>query len=281
MVKLALYGLILSLFLTCCRKDESPVGITRCFILTGQSNMVGQGLVSELPEEYLIADPRVKVFHDYELKTYKPFGTTFGPELGFVHEILKKYPNDSILIVKMAKGGASIACYDEYWTPDTASKYSLLPLQGNMYDSLLIYIGVSMSLNRRAQLSGVLFLQGPRDIQDSLHAMPYKTKLLSFIKNLRKDLSEPNLPFFIASDRNNGLTPNLDSTFNYKNAFPLKYMVYQAHYTAQFETNNTYFIPLVDLPQHSSDSLNNDHLNTQGQLMLGTLYAQKYQSIYE
>lgn len=282
MVKQTLYYLCFSLVLMSCHKDEASTGgITRCFILTGQSNMVGQGIVSELPEEYFVADPRVKVLHEYELRTYKPSGTTFGPEVGFIHEMLKKYPNDSIIIVKMAKGGTSISCYDQAWTPDTASKYNLLQIQGNMYDSILVYVGITKTLNRHNQLSGVLFMQGPRDIQDSLHAVPYKTKLLAFIKNLRNDLSAPNLPFFIASDRNNGLPANLDSTDNYKYVFPLKYAVYQAHYTAQFEVNNTYFIPLFDLPQHSSDGLENDHLNTEGQLMLGALYAQKYQSIYD
>lgn len=272
------FGVLISIFiltiLSSCKKED-PEGITRCFIFTGQSNMAGKGIVSELSEEYLAKDDRIKILHNYEIKPFKPSGTTFGPEVGFAHEMLKLYPRDTILIVKMAKGGASILCYDEHWIPDTATKYDFIR-QGNMYDSLLAYIGTAKALVKNMKIEGVLYLQGERDTEESQLSIPYKSRFYQFIDNYRRDLKMPMLSFFVASYRNDGLTANIDETPQYQVAVPLKYNVYQTHYLSQFDKPFTFFIPLYDLLDHRADGFDDGHYNTSGQLELGKLYAQKY-----
>ncbi len=270
------------LFFTClglvaCRDEIIPSkGKTRIFVFTGQSNMAGKGITSELPTQYFESDDRIRMIHKLESKMFSPVGTTFGPEVGFSEEYKKLYPNDTLIIVKVAKGGASIVCWDIHWKPDTAVKYDL-HRQGNIYDSLLVYIGIALSQHKNAELSGVLFLQGEKDTEEPMGtSTSYKKRLHEFIANLRKDVNNPQLPFIIASYRNDGLLDDLTQVTGYKEALPRHFDVYQSHYTTQFEVSNTSYLGLKDLLTHRDLGYDDGHYETQGQLTLGKMFAQKY-----
>lgn len=109
---------------------------TRVFILSGQSNMVGVGKVSELTEDqrkshtiknsaiYVSVQKRPLLF----LTPIQPGNTaltpeydgkdkdsveirTFGPELGIAKVLRQRYPFDKLILIKVAMGG-TILCYD-------------------------------------------------------------------------------------------------------------------------------------------------------------------------
>ena len=61
-------------------------------------------------------------------------GDTFGPEVGFAHEIVQVYPEDTIVLCKVAFGGANLY-YD--WNPDGVSQGPEDVYRGPMYPKLI------------------------------------------------------------------------------------------------------------------------------------------------
>ncbi len=229
----------------CAAATTKPV---RVFILAGQSNMEGAGLIKADPKrnggkgslEFLVKDtatakhlaplvdstgqwrPRDDVWISY-LDRKGPLtvgfgaraGETIGPELGF-GRIMGDALDEPVLLIKCAWGGKSLAVD---FRPPSAGKlpYSL----GEKGDAAIAadpaivgrYYRQTLSLTKAALasikdlvpgsdgryvLGGFGWHQGWNDrISDKFNA-EYESNLAHFIRDIRRDLGVPSLPFVIA-----------------------------------------------------------------------------------
>lgn len=210
-------------------------GKLKVFILAGQSNMVGFGQVKGSPgtmETYVKSNPK-----DYGAlvdKSGNPVGrkdvwivnlsaadkpkqgwlTTgfgasdghIGPEYGFGFEV-GNYFEDPVLIIKCAWGGRSL--YQNFLPPsaETYAKPEKDGDKGFQYAEVLrITKEVTSNLKKYFpdyrgkgyELVGFGWHQGWNDRINQPAVDAYESNLVHLVKDLRKDLGVPNLPFVIA-----------------------------------------------------------------------------------
>lgn len=150
------------------------------FLLIGQSNMAGRGLLEEAEE---IDVTRIKVLKNGRWqKMFRPINfdrKSSGVCLGesFAESYAKKYDVDVGLIC-CADGGTSLL----KWEPGEL-----------LYDNAIFQAKMAM---RTSNLAGVLWHQGESDCFEGLHTTYYE-RLKSFIESVRKDLGIEDLPFVV------------------------------------------------------------------------------------
>lgn len=219
----------------------------KVFILAGQSNMEGQGVIKAEAKrnagqgslEYLVRQPataehfrtlvdrdgkwrvRDDVWISY-LDRHGPLTVSYGakpdligPELGFGW-VLGAHVDEPVLLIKCAWGGKSLAVD---FRPPGAGKppYSLGAKQdaavaqdpaivGRYYRETLALTKAALAnvktlvpgSDGRYELAGFGWHQGWNDrINDKFNA-EYASNLAHFIRDIRKDLGAPLLPFVIA-----------------------------------------------------------------------------------
>jgi alpha-galactosidase len=204
--------------------------IVHVFILSGQSNMVGAGEVSSQLSrnvgkgslEWLTENPitaphyqhlrnedgswqqrdDVQIcFFDRRGPLQPGYGSTqnkIGPELGFGCCIGDAF-DEPVLLIKIAWGGKSLA--EDFRPPSVEGKTGLY------YTKLLEH---TKNVLRQAdqlfpQLTGRTFVlegfgwhQGWNDRINQSFNDAYEHNMIQFIKDIRRDLKEPALPFVIA-----------------------------------------------------------------------------------
>ena len=72
----------------------------KVFILSGQSNMVGQGASYQLDNFFQQGSERVLMFEKGKWQPLRPLKKSFGPEISFAHAVVKTWPGETIGIVK-------------------------------------------------------------------------------------------------------------------------------------------------------------------------------------
>jgi len=198
----------------------SPVKV---FVLAGQSNMEGQGIIAGAAKgtlETLVQDPataprfrhlvgpdgrwavRSDVWCAYGNKgclTAGGFaaGGCIGPELGFGWEV-GNYLDHQVLLIKVAVGGTSLA---HNWRPPSSGGKV-----GEWYSNLIAGVKEQVRNLQRdfpgydgqgCALAGFGWHQGWNDGCVQGDALEYETNLVNFIKDVRRDLGVPGLPFVI------------------------------------------------------------------------------------
>lgn len=220
-------------------KAEAPKGKVKVFLLAGQSNMQGKGsadhlkeLVKSQPEKYgwtMNGDNwaeredvwvyfngtsgRLKVGYTH------PAGRV-GPELGF-GKVVGDAIAEPVILLKACWGGQSLAVdfrspsagkWDKEFNPDDGvgwkpgtigwaykaiflKKHEALDDLGKTFPELA---------GREYEIAGLVWFQGWNDLINGPKAAEYQSNLTFFIKDIRKDLKLPNLPFVIAIVGNDG-----------------------------------------------------------------------------
>ena len=232
-----------------------PPKPTKVFILAGQSNMEGQGMISADPKrnggqgslEYLVQSPesaknfghlktadgkwaiRNDVWISYLDRSgpltvgYGAKPDRIGPELGFGW-VLGKSLEEPILLIKCAWGGKSLAV--DFRPPSSGRiPYSLGEKQdaeiaadplivGKYYREILAITKATLAKidefvpesNGRYEIVGFGWHQGWNDrISDKFNA-EYESNMANFIRDIRRDLGTPALPFVIAETGMTGPT---------------------------------------------------------------------------
>ena len=233
----------------------APPKPTKVFILAGQSNMEGQGIIAADPKrsggqgslESLVQSPEFaqKFVH---LKTadgtwairndvwisyldrsgpltvgYGARPDRIGPELGFGW-VLGDSLEEPILLIKCAWGGKSLAV--DFRPPSSGRiPYSLGERQdaeiaadplivGKYYREILAITKATLGeidelvpeSNGRYEIVGFGWHQGWNDrISDKFNA-EYESNMVNFIRDIRRDLGTPALPFVIAETGMTGPT---------------------------------------------------------------------------
>ena len=221
-------------------------GKLKVFVLAGQSNMQGHGVIELNPErnegkgslEYLVKNnpkkyghlvgpggkwkPRKDVWIWYldrkgELNAgYGANENLIGPELQFGH-VMGDHFEDQVLIIKTAWGGKSVAV--DFRSPSagkTGPEFSekfLEELKGQP-DKVGFYYREMLKLTRGVlddirgqfpkyggkgyELLGIAWHQGWNDRVNQGFNDHYRDNLACMIRDLRKDLARPGLPFVLA-----------------------------------------------------------------------------------
>ncbi|MGF1739984.1 sialate O-acetylesterase [Vibrio profundum] len=149
------------------------------FLLMGQSNMAGRGVVTEVSA---ISDSKIRMLRDQlwqpavePLHQDKP-DAGVGLAMSFAKQARLDKPERAVSLIPTAVGSTSL---DE-WS------------QGPLYEHALRSAKEAMSQGR---LRAALWHQGESDSGDPERANSYAEKLTRFIEKIRRDLGEPNLPF--------------------------------------------------------------------------------------
>ncbi len=226
---------------------SDPSKPVKVFVLAGQSNMEGQGIIAADPKrnggkgslEYLVKDPgtaarfshlvgkdgkwgvRNDVWISYLDRQgaltvgYGPKQDRIGPELGFGW-VMGDALAEPVLLIKCAWGGKSLAVD---FRPPSSGKvpYSLGEKQdaafasdpnivGKYYRETLTLTKAALGKVKelvpgsdgRYEVAGFGWHQGWNDrINDKFNA-EYEANMANFIRDIRKDLGVPGLPFVIA-----------------------------------------------------------------------------------
>jgi len=202
----------------------------KVFILAGQSNMEGHGIVPLDPArndgkgslEYIVKAPptRERFGHLVDAKGqwvvrndvqiwylgrtggltvgYGARPDRIGPELQFGH-VLGDHYDHPVLLIKLAWGGKSLA--QEFRPPsaggDVGPYYTELLTQTR---EVLATLGTLFPQwdGRAYELAGFGWHQGWNDRVNQTFNDAYEQNLAHFIRDIRRDLDRPDLPFVIA-----------------------------------------------------------------------------------
>ena len=181
------------------------------YILAGQSNMDGRGKSADLTPPLDSPQKNVRFYYQNGVHSTNGWidltpgyaiapghkaelpGTTFGPEIGVGAALAKAQPDRKIAILKISRGGTSLAKDWKIGTPDEPAT------QGPLYKEF--HEGVPKALKMLKDggdtyvLRAMIWHQGE---SDSTSTEEVYTKLLTdFIARVRKDIDQPELPFII------------------------------------------------------------------------------------
>jgi len=227
------------------------------FLLAGQSNMVGQGTTSELASQYH-HDPKNVSFYFNGYKTSLSRFKHFGPEIGFAHEMARRYPLAKIKLIKFAVGGTSMFAWHPEWNAAKANS-TRNASAGALFKKLIKTAKIPFD-EENSVFAGVLWMQGEQDAKYPIAAKHYASNLNSFVSALRHELKAPRVAFLMGK-----VNPPIS-------LFPSIKAVQSAQNLAQRRIRNSYLIKTADLGKRN-DLL---HYNTKGQLELGKRFARVF-----
>ena len=228
------------------KRDAKQLPV-KVFILAGQSNMEGHGLIKGRPDqkgtlEELVKNPKTsKKFNQLitasgEWKTRSDVWISWlnkngnltvggyagrgsiGPELGFGW-LLGDHLDEPIILLKFGPGGTSLA---GPWRPPSSGPEDNEPRGDNIgvqYDHLISKTKDVISnvdkyfpalKGRKLELAGFGWHQGWNDGCSMKDSKEYKKNLINLIKDVRKDLNANNLPFVIAGSGFGGWDQSID-----------------------------------------------------------------------
>ncbi len=225
---------------------------TWVFILAGQSNMAGRGMIEPqdtiYSERILTINKSGKIVLAKEpLHFYEPSRTGLDCGLSFGKELLKNIPDSTtILLVPTAVGGSSIS----QWIGD--STYRNVQLLTNFTEIVNI-------AKKYGTVKGILWHQGEADANEK-NVVLYKMRLTTLIDKFRKIIDNNNLPILIGE-----LGSYSDNQ--------LYYSLINEQIESYISTdNNAFLISTKDL----KDKGDKVHFNSKGQRLLGKRFAKTY-----
>jgi hypothetical protein len=261
---------------------DKPV---KAFICAGQSNMVGWGDSTKLPDDLRNGNDGVLMFEDGKWQPLRPHqpanrgqkrvGLTefsFGPEIAFGHEMAKAWPDETIGIVKFAIGGTSLLAWKPDWSKKDADRVGQGRL-GPLYQRLMDKLDAARQ-SQEIEIVGFLWLQGGGDMKKVDVAKEYLDNLKSLVAAVRKGTGVADLPFIYGSPRIGEVPDDLSSLVPKVRAgrYIAAEWVLKAQFDAQEAIPNSKMVILRDIEKHPA----NVHYNTAGQLKAGKLFAEAF-----
>ncbi len=239
-----------------------PGGTTQLdlFLLMGQSNMKGRGVMPEEPKR----DPRIVMMHlkddrwylarhplhlTGDTKTFQGHDNAgVGPGLAFAEAMAAANPKAAIGLVPCAVGGSSIKLWQK---------------GAKLYEEALRRAKLALQTTApvKARIRGVIWLQGEANANPEelpLHA----ERLRAMIEAFRTDLAQPDLPFIactIGEMKPEPLLTNLKAMNEIQLALPKN-------------VPHTACVDARDLKTHIGDAV---HFDTAAQNEIGKRFATK------
>lgn len=171
---------------------------TDVYLLMGQSNMSGRGVLAEATPDGAVGDPAIIVYGNdgvWRIATDPLDSATdqidavsadpaagVGPGLAFARTLVGLRPGRRIALVPCAKGGSSIT----EWARSNA--------RTSLYGSCLAR---AKEAEAGGRLSGVLWYQGESDTDTVADADAWAGRFAQMIDMFRRDLGAPRLPVVV------------------------------------------------------------------------------------
>ncbi len=230
---------------------------SQVFLLAGQSNMAGRGLLEDedtIPHERVLTlskdgdwVPAIDPIHFDKPNKGVCLGRTFGID------VAEQDPDIVVGLIPAACGGSPIST----WQPGMYFKAT----ESHPYDDAISRTNRAM---KDGELKAILWHQEETDAREPELAKIYEKKLRRLIKRFRDDLNSPNLPFIIGQ-----MGRFLGAEFDPEGK------VNAAHIEIAQEDDNVAFVP--------SDSLSclsdNVHFDALALREFGHRYAEAYMRI--
>ncbi|QEG36271.1 sialate O-acetylesterase [Bythopirellula goksoeyrii] len=266
----------------------SASDVIEVYLLGGQSNMSGVGLIENLPAGCL-PQLNVMIYHSDAVggiprqwipnapSGFSSFGVdTFGPEISLGKRLSELRPGVDIALIKHSRGGSNLAVD---WNPGNAGD---LFSQGVKYKEFHSTVKNGLAAlqaenpGKEIQLKAMFWHQGESDAANLTFANGYQENFVNFIGRIREDLMTPDLPFIYGTIRqrtSSGVNTIIDAQLRTD----------ESSATA-FATEGAHVLDFRNLPTHkdSIDGFRDDddtHFNGTAQIQMGKMYADKYQSI--
>ncbi|WP_299230664.1 sialate O-acetylesterase [uncultured Bacteroides sp.] len=258
--------------------------IVDVYIIGGQSNAVGIGIVDNIPRTFNI-DKSVMFYYSkyhnngkgsefwHELSPASVKEEWFGVELSFGTSLKRYFPDSNIALIKHASSGTNLY---EQWNPGNRKGEK----QGEEYIKFINTIKASLKQledkGYSPMIKAMVWQQGEadaREIAGMENSRKYGENLRNFIYQIRKELNSPNMLFIY------GEVMPMEAE-----RFPGRNLVRAAQYNVSegacspLSVENAILVEGDDLQMIRSDyktSLPNDdvHLGTYGLLTLGERFA--------
>ncbi|MDB5449697.1 MAG: hypothetical protein JWQ52_825 [Phenylobacterium sp.] len=170
-------------------------------VVAGQSNALGYRVAAaDLPPALRRPTPKVKIWDGARFVTMVPGRNTgspknpgsCGPEAGFAYGWRLRHPNETLYIVKYARGSTPLAVGPgPDWDPQSHELFSATQAQIAGAKAALIRSGFS------PHVEAVLWMQGEADAADARKAAAYRANLVRLIGVIRAVWAEPASPVVI------------------------------------------------------------------------------------
>lgn len=242
----------------------------KLFIMSGQSNMVGQGLSAELSRDFVAPNDRILMFENGKWQPLRPLKHTFGPEIAFAHAMAKQWPGETIGIVKQAVGGTGVLAWNPQWTEEKAD-LTKDARKGNLWKALTDKVKAA-SEAADCEIMGFVWQQGGKDMNSLVTAKAYLKNLSELVRGIRRVTRVADLPLILGTYRSDEIPDDfsgLDPETYTSSSRPGAAYVIKAQWEAQAALSPAKAIPLRNLPLHPA----NIHYNTAGVLKLGEMFA--------
>jgi hypothetical protein len=224
------------------------------FLLIGQSNMAGRGVVAEADRS---VDPQVMTLDrdDVWVPAVDPIHfdkpiAGVGPGRSFALAVAEAQPGITVGLLPSAVGGSPISS----WEPGALDAAT----NTHPYDDALRRARKAMETGT---LRAILWHQGESD-SNAKSAPVYKEKLITLVARLRRELGAPEVPFLIGQL----------GQFDEKPWDQWWERVNQTHEEVAREVDGVYFVPSDGLG-HKGDTL---HFSAAAAHELGRRFAQVY-----
>lgn len=241
------------LLLTACERPQ-PQAEYQLFLLAGQSNMAGRGVVAE---EDRVAYPNILALNREgewapaidPIHFDKPIAGV-GPGRSFAIALVEKQPEVTIGLIPAAVGGSPISS----WEPGALDQAT----NTHPYDDAMERARIAM---QSGELKAILWHQGESDSNEE-RAPQYKEKLITLIARLRTDLGNEDLPVLLGQL----------GQFSEKPWDEWRRMVNDTHIEVAQEVDDVYFVSSEGL-SHKGDTL---HFSASAEREFGRRYARTY-----
>jgi hypothetical protein len=182
-----LYAISLLVISLMSQAQGKPDSNFHLYLLIGQSNMAGRGVVDaeskeQNPQIFMLDSNNQWMPATDPVHFDKPALIGVGPAISFAKGMLGNNKKIKIGLIPCAVGGSPVSV----WEPGAFYAPNFHP-----YDDALKRVRLAM---QQGVLKGILWHQGESD-NDSVHASLYVEKLTTLINRLRTELHQPYLPF--------------------------------------------------------------------------------------
>ena len=169
------------------------------YLLAGQSNMDGGGLVSGLAPSIQISQEDVLLFWSgwWQWRGLAPAsywgGAYFGPEVTFGRRLADADPTQKVALIKHAVSGTDLAqCWYPGESPDDGTA-------GDCYAGFKATVDAALAVleaeGQKFRIAGMAWMQGESDATYEPWALSYQQNLTDLIYRVREDFSAPTMPF--------------------------------------------------------------------------------------
>ena len=277
-------------------KELKPIDVV---VISGQSNAVGctftkcikRSIGSSKETEYMRGYEGIKIAYDCWTKDVKADNSfyffsqnkskddgfvkvmlgqgnslsTFGPEIGIAESMHEKYAGKLVLI-KYACGASNLK---DDWTKRNS------PMYGRFIEYVKNQMGNLKKQGYEPTIKAFCWMQGEGDSYDGYY-QEYYDNLKEFVGNVRTDLKE------LAGNKE---IPFIDAGINNSPQWQYYRKVNEAKEQFANDSENNIYIDTIEAGLHTNqepfDEVDTAHYDTESQVLLGKLFAEKFEQFLD